>query len=176
MDIFGQANIFMRIGSIKKVIFVIGVSGCGKTSVGQLLAEDLSVPFIDADDHHPASNIEKMSLGIPLNDGDREPWLDKLNEIAKCHLNSGCVIACSALKEIYRERLSRSIESYVRWFYLKGSYDLIFDRMKKRQDHYMGSGMLKSQFETLEEPEYAISINIENPLEEIVRKIKSLIK
>ena len=78
----------------------MGVSGSGKTSIGRLLANELSVPFIDADDHHPPSNIEKMSQGIPLVDSDRETWLDKLHEIAVDHISSGCVIACSALKDI----------------------------------------------------------------------------
>lgn len=156
----------------KKIIIIMGVSGCGKTSVGRLLANDLSIPFIDADDHHPASNIEKMSKGIPLNDNDRKPWLDRLNEIAKDHIGSGCVIACSALKEIYRKRLAQSIESNVRWIYLQGSYDQIFERMTNRHDHFMGSGMLKSQFETLEEPENAINVDIGDSPEDIVQNIK----
>ena len=151
----------------------MGVSGSGKTSVGRILAKDLSVLFIDADDHHPHSNIEKMSQGIPLNDLDREPWLDQLNKIAKENINSGCVIACSALKEDYRIRLTNSIESDVLWVYLKGTYDQIFDRMKNRQDHFMGAEMLRSQFETLEEPENVIQMDISNPTEEIVQNIKS---
>ena len=107
----------------QKVIFVMGVSGSGKSSIGQLLANELSIPFIDADDHHPPSNIKKMSQGIPLQDSDRFPWLDILHEIAVKHIGSGCVIACSALKEIYRTQLNKSIESSVEWIYLKGSYD-----------------------------------------------------
>ena len=91
----------MKTNLIKKVIFVMGVSGSGKTSIGQLLASQLSVPFIDADDHHPQSNIDKMSQGFPLNDSDRKPWLDILYGIAVEHIGVGCVIACSALKEIY---------------------------------------------------------------------------
>ncbi len=151
----------------------MGVSGSGKTSVGQLLANELSVPFIDADDHHPPSNIKKMSRGIPLDDSDREPWLDQLNKIALDHINSGCVIGCSALKEVYRSRLIQSIASNVNWIYLKGSYDLIFDRMNKREDHFMDPKMLRSQFETLEEPENAINIDITNSPELIVKNIKS---
>ncbi len=151
----------------------MGVSGSGKSSVGQLLANELSVPFIDADDHHPLANIEKMSQGIPLNDHDRKPWLDQLHEIAVDHLNSGCVIACSALKEDYRKRLTQSIASHVLWIYLKGSYEQIFERMKNRKDHFMAAEMLRSQFETLEEPQNAINIGIADSLDIIVHKIKS---
>ena len=149
----------------------MGVSGSGKTSVGQLLAKKLAVPFFDADDHHPPSNIEKMSVGIPLNDDDRKPWLDNLHKIAVTHVDSGCVITCSALKAVYRKRLIQSIESNVVWVYLKGNYDLIFERMKKRANHFMSAEMLKSQFETLEEPKNSINIDIEDSLEVIVQKI-----
>ena len=157
----------------KKVIFVMGVSGCGKSSVGQLLADELSISFVDADDYHPQSNIEKMSQGVPLTDSDRMPWLDQVNKIAAKHLESGVVIACSALKEKYRTQLNQSIEPNVVWVYLKGDYDLIFNRMKNRKDHFMSSGMLKSQFETLQEPENAIIVDIANSLEHVVDEIKS---
>lgn len=160
----------------RKVIIVMGVSGSGKTSVGRLLANALSCPFIDGDDHHPKANIEKMSKGVPLSDRDREPWLDKLHHIASGHLNSGCVIACSALKEVYRKRLVDSIESDVNWVYLKGTYDQIFDRMNKRNDHFMGSELLNSQFETLEEPENAIVVNIDDSPEAIVQEINLHLK
>ena len=153
----------------------MGVSGSGKTSVGRLLANELSVPFIYSDDHHPPANIEKMSQGTPLTDSDREPWLDRLHEIALDHINSGCIIACSALKEVYRRRLIHSIESNVLWVYLKGSYDLIFERMKNREDHFMDAKMLRSQFEALEEPENAINIDIADTMEGIVQKIKSVL-
>lgn len=166
----------MKTNSNQKVIFVMGVSGSGKTSVGQLLAKELAIPFFDADDHHPPSNIEKMSRGIPLNDEDRKPWLNNLHQIAVEHISSGCVITCSALKEIYRKRMNQSIESNVLWVYLKGSYDLIFERMKKRKNHFMNTKMLKSQFETLEEPTDAINIDIADSLEVIVQKVKENIK
>jgi len=161
-----------KINFSSKVIFVMGVSGSGKSSVGLLLANELSVPFIDADDHHPPSNIEKMSQGIPLNDGDRAPWLDRLNELAKKNIPNGCVIACSALKEAYRSKLMQSIHEQTIWVYLKGTYDQIFDRMSKREDHYMGATMLKSQFDQLEEPDNVISLDISDSPDEIVKKIK----
>ncbi len=161
----------MATGLSKKIIFIMGVSGCGKSSVGQLLADELCIPFVDADDHHLPSNIEKMSQGIPLLDSDRAPWLAQINEIALKHLDSGAVIACSALKKKYRTQLNQSIESNVIWVYLKGDYNLIFERMKKRNGHFMDADMLKSQFETLEEPVNAIAINIAGSLETIVSEI-----
>ena len=157
---------------MKKIIFIIGVSGSGKTTVGRMLATELSVPFIDADDHHPVSNIEKMSRGIPLDDADREPWLDSLNYLAQEHIGSGCVIACSALKEDYRRRLARSIGQHVQWVYLKGSYDQIFERMQNREGHFMEAAMLKSQFDALEEPKYAIGVDIVDSPERIVQLIQ----
>ena len=150
----------------------MGVSGSGKSSVAKLLAEELSIAFIDADDHHIPSSIEKMSKGVPLTDTDREPWLERMNKIAINHLGSGAVIACSALKKKYRQRLNQRIESNVDWVYLKGDYDLIFKRMKNRKHHFMDADMLTSQFDALEEPEGAIVINIANSLEGIVENIK----
>lgn len=154
-----------------KVIFVIGVSGSGKTTVGQLLAEKLHWTFVDADDHHPPSNIEKMKSGIPLNDTDRLPWLDALHQIALDSLTTGCVISCSALKENYRERLSDSIVDQVAWVYLEGSYDLIYERMQNRENHFMDANMLKSQFEAFEKPEDAMALDIADAPEIIVEKI-----
>ena len=163
----------MEILLCKKVIFIMGVSGTGKSTVGRLLSNELSVPFTDADDHHLPSNIKKMSQGIPLTDDDRAPWLDQINQIALNHLGSGAVIACSALKKEYRARLSQSIEQNVTWVYLQGSYGLIADRMKNRKGHFMNVRMLKSQFETLQEPNNAMTINVANSPEIIVGKIKS---
>ena len=149
----------------------MGVSGSGKSAIGQLLAEALSLPFIDGDEHHPAANIEKMSQGISLVDRDREPWLDRLHDIAVDHLSAGCVIACSALKAIYRERLSRSIATHVAWVHLDGSYDLIFQRMNKRKGHFMKPKLLRSQFDTLEVPEKAIEVDISDTPSRILEQI-----
>ena len=157
----------------EKVIYIMGVSGSGKSLVGNLLASELSVPFIDADDHHSLSNIKKMSAGIPLNDDDRWPWLRKINQIAKESVRSGCVIACSALKEEYRMTLNNSIEKKVIWIYLKGTFEQIVERMKNRQDHFMQPSMLKSQFDTLEEPENAIIVDVSDLPEQLIQKIKS---
>ncbi|MCL4105623.1 UNVERIFIED_CONTAM: hypothetical protein GTU68_057498 [Idotea baltica] len=154
----------------------MGVSGSGKSSVGQLLADQLGLVFIDADDHHPTSNIEKMKLGIPLTDEDRFPWLTRLQQLAVDHLETGCVIACSALKESYRMWLSKSIEDKTIWIYLKGHCDLISQRIQDRKGHFMKGHMLKSQFEALEEPKDAVVIEITDPLEVIVGKIKMELK
>lgn len=159
-----------------KVIFIMGVSGSGKTSVGKLLASKMALTFIDADDHHPQINIDKMSSGVHLTDHDREPWLDRLHQIAYNHLHLGCVIACSALKQRYRDKLSHSIEKNVQWVYLKGDYNQIFNRMKSRKGHFMNPKMLESQFTTLEEPKNAIEMSITNSPEIIVEKLKTVLK
>lgn len=159
------------------IIIVMGVSGCGKSTVGQLLASRLSLPFKDADNFHPESNVKKMCRGTPLNDEDRKPWLEKLNKyMKKWNQNSGTVLACSALKKSYRNIL-RDGFSYddVTFIFLDGNKELISKRLKRRKDHYMPLDLLTSQFETLEEPENAISISIDpNPIDIVERIISKL--
>lgn len=159
-----------------KVFFVMGVSGSGKSTIGKSLANELGIVFIDADDHHPQNNIDKMSSGIPLTDMDRSPWLAILNQIAKDHIEKGCVIACSALKQKYRDQLTESISEKSRWIYLKGDYDLIYNRMKNREGHYMNPEMLKSQFNDLEEPKNVLVLDIENKTQIILKKIIKQLK
>jgi gluconokinase len=151
---------------------IMGVSGCGKTTVGQLLAENLGWAFYDADDFHPPANVAKMANGIPLEDTDREPWLQKLHElIASClQADQPGVLACSALKARYRHTLMADNPG-VELVYLKGSYDLIWSRMADRADHYMKPEMLQSQFEALEEPLDALVVDINDPVEQIVERI-----
>ncbi|WP_222984379.1 gluconokinase [Flagellimonas meishanensis] len=156
----------------KKFVFVVmGVSGTGKTTVGKLLAEKLDLPFFDGDDFHPESNIEKMSVGIPLNDQDREGWLRALNQLAMDHKLSGAVIACSALKESYRVILRNQMGILMRFIFLDGSFDLIKRRMEQRKGHFMPLELLQSQFDTLEIPENAISVSVDQTVEKIVSEI-----
>ena len=157
-----------------RFIIVMGVSGCGKSSVGSLLAERLGWDFYDADDFHPPANVEKMADGIPLDDSDRASWLDSLHELISSSLKTDRpgVLACSALKERYRQQLMEG-NGGVQLVHLKGSYDLIWSRMKARKEHYMKPHMLQSQFEALEEPTNALTINISISLEDIVQKIIS---
>lgn len=150
----------------------MGVSGSGKTTVGKGLAKHFSLPFFDADDFHPEANIEKMNRGIPLNDNDRWPWLTKLNSLLKDNLGKGCILACSALKASYRYRLTNGFETEVQLVYLKGSYDVIYQRMVMRESHFMPAELLQSQFDALEEPKNALVLDCDQSLEEMIGKIK----
>ncbi len=164
----------MQLNTKKSIIFITGVSGSGKSTIGNLLAKELNIPFLDGDDFHPASNIEKMASGKPLNDDDRYKWLLRLNTVAKEQLNkNGCIIACSALKEKYRTLLKDDIEDVVKWFFLNGTFDQILNRMKERSDHFMPPSLLQSQFDTLEVPENAIKIEISSTPKEIINTIKN---
>jgi gluconokinase len=151
---------------------IMGVSGCGKSSVGQALAASLGWDFYDADDFHPPENIAKMENGIPLDDADRAPWLESLRELMTSCLqaNRPGVLACSVLKERYRQKLLEGNPG-ARLVYLKGSYDLIWSRMAQRPGHYMKPEMLQSQFDALEEPQNAINIDISYPQAQIVEQI-----
>ncbi|WP_372633413.1 gluconokinase [Fodinibius sp.] len=152
------------------IYIVMGVSGSGKTVVGQKLARRLGVPFHDGDNFHPQDNIKKMESGRPLNDRDRRPWLETLaRKIAEWHISGGAVLACSALKKKYRDLLcSRQNAQFI---YLKGPIPLIAERMADRTGHFMPEKLLESQFEALEEPSEAITVSIEPPPEEIVSAI-----
>lgn len=145
----------------KQIIFLIGVSGVGKSTIGILLSEKLNIPFFDGDDFHPEANIHKMSNGKPLEDGDRLGWLEAINELAIGQLKEkGCIIACSALKESYRDILSNRIRTSTKWVFLKGSLEVIKERINKRNNHFMSPSLLKSQFDILEEPKEAIEVDI----------------
>ena len=155
---------------------IFGVSGCGKSTIGKLLADRLGVSFYDADDFHPQENIDKMSRGIALDDEDRKGWLDILSlNMEQWQKNGGGVLACSALKEKYRQKLSSRVNK-PHWIYLKGSFELIEARLNERSGHYMGSQLLKSQFEALEEPGYGLAIDIEMSPEQIIEQIMSKLK
>ncbi len=158
-------------------IILMGVAGSGKTTVGELLAQHLGWNFYDADAFHPAENIAKMANGTPLNDADRAPWLAALHALISTSLkeNRPAVLACSALKESYRQELLRGNEG-VQFVYLKGRYNLIWSRISSRKDHYMKPQMLQSQFEALEEPSDAWTFDVALPVSEIVKGIVQLVE
>ena len=150
----------------------MGVAGSGKTTIGLALAELLQWQFVDADGFHPPANVAKMRAGIPLEDTDRAPWLASLqNAIAGwLEARSNVVLACSALKQSYRDQLLVSPD--VKLVYLRGSRELIADRLTQRQGHYMDPNLLASQFATLEEPQDAVVVGVEADVPEIVALIR----
>lgn len=155
----------------------MGVSGSGKSTIGNLLAQDLNIPFFDGDDFHPESNISKMSSGQPLNDNDRQIWLETLNNLAKQQLiENSCIIVCSALKQKYREILNRDIKNKTKWIFLTGSIKQISERLNSRKGHFMTSKLLKSQFDALEEPKEALRVDISLKPEIIIKTIKNKIE
>jgi carbohydrate kinase (thermoresistant glucokinase family) len=131
------------------VVLLMGVSGAGKTTLGERLARELGCRFIDADDYHPPENVRKMAAGVPLEDADRWPWLERLNGLLRAE--RGAVLACSALKEKYRRRLAEGVADF-RTVHLRGGFDLIHGRLQARQHRYMPSSLLQSQFDALEPP------------------------
>ena len=150
------------------ILVVMGVSGVGKTTIGRLVADRLGWRFIDADDHHPAANVAKMAAGTPLEDTDRWPWLDALNEILRKERDA--VLACSALRESYRKRLLAGLAE-TRVVFLEGSKALIASRLAARKHRYMPASLLDSQFATLEPPVDAIRIDVAQPVEASVAAI-----
>lgn len=159
----------------QQIIFIIGVSGAGKSTISQLLGKELNIEYFDGDDFHPQSNIDKMSSGQALVDEDRYEWLERLNEVARHALeaNKTVIIACSALKNSYRSILENGIAANTKWVFLKGSFEQIQDRLKKRKEHFMPAHLLRSQFATLETPENAITIDIKHDPSEIISLIKN---
>ena len=159
-----------------QAIILMGVSGCGKTRVGFALCAVLKFPFYDGDDFHPPENVAKMAAGQPLDDQDRAPWLSNLQALIHGHLIAGksMILACSALKEKYRTRLSKGNPGVV-FVYLHGDFDLIYQRLTARSGHYMPAGLLRSQFEALEPPKDAIIVEINQSVENISEKILTLL-
>ncbi|MFC0227741.1 gluconokinase [Serratia aquatilis] len=158
-----------------KSIILMGVSGSGKSTIGAAIAREIQAKFIDGDDLHPRTNIQKMASGQPLNDNDRTPWLQRLNDAAYSlnHKSETGIIVCSALKRHYRDLLRQDNENMV-FIYLKGSFEVILQRLQARSGHFMPTELLKSQFETLEEPDAdendVICVDIDADVEGVVNR------
>ena len=155
-------------------IVVMGVSGCGKTSVGARLAELLDAAFLEGDSLHPQANIDKMAAGIPLNDEDRWPWLDEIAVQMAETLGQGrsIVASCSALRQVYRDRLRQGAGAQLRFVFLDGSHELLSRRMGERQGHFMPTALLESQLATLEVPTGepgVVTVSIDQPVDAIAR-------
>lgn len=148
----------------------MGVSGVGKTTIGQALARELGWRYLDADDYHPAANVAKMAAGTPLQDQDRWPWLDELNSVLQKEKDA--VLGCSALKEAYRQRLATGLKDS-RIVYLRGSFELLSQRAAERKHRYMPASLLQSQFDALEPPRGAIEVDVAQPVEACVAAIRS---
>jgi len=159
------------------IVVLMGVCGCGKTVVGQALAAELGWPFFDGDDFHPPANVAKMAAGTSLTDDDRWPWLDRLARDMGAILARGesAVLACSALKQAYRDRIAACSRAPgdVRFVHLKGDYDTIAARLAARHHRYMPATLLASQFATLEEPEDAIAIDVGGTVADEVARIRA---
>ena len=154
-----------------KLIILFGVSGSGKSTIGKKLSKDLKFKFIEGDDFHSINNINKMKRRLALNDNDREEWLEALNNKLKDQ-SINTVLACSALKEKYRKKLIRGLDINIFWFCLKGEFDLINQRLKKRNNHFFSSSLLQSQYDIIEYPDYCNFIDISESKNKIVELIK----
>jgi len=150
------------------IVVVMGVSGSGKTTIGEALAARLGWRYLDADDYHPQENVAKMAAGTPLQDEDRWPWLEKINLVLR--QQEDAVLGCSALKDAYRKRLAAGLQDY-RIVHLKGSFELLSRRAAERKHRFMPASLLKSQFETLEPPRGAIEVDVAQPVEACVQQI-----
>ena len=155
------------------IVVVMGVSGSGKSTVGLPLAERLGYPFFDADEFHPPENVAKMAAGTPLTDADRWPWLALLNGKMKEQKNA--VLACSALKQSYRDALTTGLKD-CRFVHLRGSLELIRARLADRKHRYMPASLLESQFATLEPPAAALAVDIAQPPERCIEQITAALR
>ena len=151
------------------ILIVCGVSGAGKTAIGKRLADELKVPFFDGDDFHPASTIEKMAKAVPLDDEDRQPWLETLaSNLSIWQKEGGAVLACSALKESYRVILESQCDERVRWIILHATETVLADRLASRQGHFFDRQLLSSQLDALEIPDYGLLVDVQSSPQEIV--------
>lgn len=159
----------------KEFIIIMGVSGCGKSTIGESIVQKIGdAVYLEGDKLHPSANIEKMSGGNPLDDEDRWPWFDLILEEVKKHEGKTVFVGCSALKASYRDYLFSEISSG-RIIYLKGDFETIYSRMESRDEHFMPASLLESQFKTLEEPagktQKLLELSVESPVEELIDQI-----
>jgi gluconokinase len=154
---------------MKPIVVVMGVTGVGKTTVGRLVAEAVHVPFLDADDFHSDAAKAQMHEGVPLTDAERQPWLDRINHALREHTATGAVLACSALTDDYRARLTAGL-GQVRFLLLTGDPELIRQRIAARLGHFAGTDLLPSQLVTLEIPRDAVTVNVDAAPDVVVRR------
>jgi len=159
------------------IVVVMGVSGSGKTTIGTALAARLGCEFLEGDDWHPAENVAKMASGTPLDDDDRWPWLDQLNAELRKREAAGdnVVLTCSALKQSYRDRLTRGLAHW-HLVFLHGSFEVIRDRVAKRKHRYMPASLLRSQFDALEPPTDAIFVDVAEPPDRSIEYIAAALR
>lgn len=159
------------------IVLVMGVSGSGKTTIGEALALELGWKYLDADDYHPLASIRKMAAGVPLQDADRWPWLEKINEELLKFQERGksVIVGCSALKQAYRERLARGVREF-KVVYLRGEFPLIQSRIAARKHPFMPAALLQSQFDALEPPEDALEVDVAGDLSQTLATILKHLK
>ena len=159
-------------------IILFGVAGSGKSTLGKALACEVGGQFLDADDYHDPENKDKMGQGIPLDDRDREAWLERIHQLLVKHQQSSSptILACSALKEKYRKSLSRGLQKPPLWILLTGPSSLLQKRLQKRSGHFVGANLLESQVKTLEIPDYAVQLDIRPPISCLIKSIQRHLK
>lgn len=156
------------------IIILMGVSGSGKTTVGELLSQQIGVPFFDGDDFHSPANVAKMAAGTPLTDQDRAGWLaDLAQHIGQWEQDKGAILACSALRESYRATLQGGAQEPLHWVFLTGDPALLLQRLQARQGSYMKANMLDSQLQTLEMPTYGLHLDVADAPQQLVEKIEA---
>ena len=164
----------------KGAVIAMGVTSCGKTSVGEGLAKELNCPFIEGDKLHPASNIAKMTVGTPLTDSDRWPWLEIIGKAmkAECDKGHGVIASCSSLKKAYRQKLAEAAGMPIGFIFLYGSRELLAARMADRKGHFMPTSLLDSQLKTLEVPgpdENALHLDVAMSVDELIARSKEYV-
>jgi gluconokinase len=173
-----EADSYLSVPSATAIV-IMGVAGCGKTVVGELLAAYYGYSFRDADEFHPPANVAKMSSGVPLEDADRWPWLDAIGAAIHDAGTEGIVVACSALKRIYRRRILAAAGRPVTFVFLDGSLATLRQRIGGRRRHFMPPSLLDSQLATLERPqpdERAVTISVEQPLDAVVDAVVAALR